>query len=105
MTNSQRLAIIRTALTAWLKEHDSTATPEFRESMLIRDGFFCGRRFKHDSIDAVWFLEENELKISNAVTGTLIETVPSEAIGALAAKVASKADEREMIVAPRRHAA
>lgn len=101
MTNSQRLAIIRSALTAWLKEHDSTAEPEFRESMLIRDGFFCGRRFAHDSINGVWFLEENELKISNSVTGTLIESVQGDAIDTLAATLATS----DAAILPKRHAA
>ncbi len=30
--------------------------------MLIRDGFFCGRRFVSDGLEAVWFIEENEVK-------------------------------------------
>jgi hypothetical protein len=33
-----------------------------RETVLIRDGFFCGRRFETDGLHAVWFTEENELK-------------------------------------------
>jgi hypothetical protein len=35
---------------------------EMRESILIRDGNYCGRRFEADSAAAVWFVEENELK-------------------------------------------
>ncbi len=33
------------------------------ESILIRDGFFCGRRFHADTLQVVWFVEEDELKI------------------------------------------
>ena len=33
------------------------------EMILIRDGFYCGRRFRVDGHQAVWFCEENELKI------------------------------------------
>ena len=32
------------------------------EAMLIRDGFFCGRRFDSDGLHAIWFVEENEIK-------------------------------------------
>ena len=32
------------------------------EAMLIRDGFFCGRRFRGDGVEAVWFMEENQIK-------------------------------------------
>jgi hypothetical protein len=32
------------------------------EMILIRDGFYCGRRFRVDGHQAVWFCEENELK-------------------------------------------
>jgi hypothetical protein len=33
-----------------------------RESVLIRDGYFCGRRFESDGLQAVWFAEEGEIK-------------------------------------------
>ena len=36
------------------------------ETILIRDGFYCGRRFRVDGHQAVWFCEENELKIYDA---------------------------------------
>lgn len=35
---------------------------QLRESILIKDGFFCGRRFQIDGLTAVWFVEESELK-------------------------------------------
>ena len=40
------------------------AIPDHRasESMLIRGGFFCGRRFESGGFQAVWFAEENEVK-------------------------------------------
>lgn len=33
-----------------------------REAVLIRDGYFCGRRFEADGFHAVWFTEEHEIK-------------------------------------------
>ena len=32
------------------------------ESLLIRDGHFCGRSFETETMWAVWFIEENEVK-------------------------------------------
>ena len=33
-----------------------------RETLLIRDGYFCGRRFDRDGYEAVWFEEERQIK-------------------------------------------
>ncbi|MFO7901835.1 MAG: hypothetical protein ACQESR_00120 [Planctomycetota bacterium] len=32
------------------------------EAMLIRHGCFCGRRFHADGLQAIWFIEENQIK-------------------------------------------
>jgi len=66
MTNSQRLASVRSALRKWISDRqddDSDVNEPASEAMLIRDGFFCGRRFRFKNFHAVWFLEEDELKI------------------------------------------
>jgi hypothetical protein len=33
------------------------------ETLLIRNGFYCGRRFRLSNLEAVWFFEEKQLKI------------------------------------------
>ena len=38
---------------------------ELCETILIRDGFYCGRSFVCDGLRAVWFVEENVLKFFN----------------------------------------
>jgi hypothetical protein len=70
MTNSQRLATVRTRLLQWLAEEEGgTVTPRdsengiLRESILIRKEFYCGRSFHTAAHQAVWFIEEDELKI------------------------------------------
>ena len=68
MTNSQRLAAVRERLTQWLCEQRDPSEDEaefsiLRESILIRNEFYCGRRFHTANHDAVWFIEEDELKI------------------------------------------
>lgn len=40
---------------------DSSA--HFEETVLIRDGFYCGRRYRRDGWQAVWFVEEEQIKI------------------------------------------
>lgn len=38
---------------------------ELCETVLIRDGQYCGHRFSCDEFSAVWFFEENEIKVSD----------------------------------------
>jgi len=76
MTNSQRLAIVRSSLLRWLEEHHDAAANDLdafqasssdnaitSESILVRNDFFCGRRFRTATHNAVWFIEEDQLKI------------------------------------------
>ena len=42
-----------------------------REAVLIRDGYFCGRRFEADGLHAVWFTEEHEIKFYDR-TGAMV---------------------------------
>ena len=37
-----------------------------QETVLIRDGEYCGHRFRHGQLTAVWFFEEHQLKIYDA---------------------------------------
>jgi len=47
---------------------------ELRETILIRNGGYCGRRFETDTAAAIWFVEENQLKVFRA-DGTLARVV------------------------------
>ena len=46
------------------------------EAILIRDGFYCGRRFRCGPLEAVWFIEEDQLKIYNQ-QGVILKTAVS----------------------------
>jgi len=86
MTNSQRLASVRSALRKWISDRqddDSDVNEPASEAMLIRDGFFCGRRFRFKNFHAVWFLEEDELKIRDHA-GMVLATLAGTEIDALA---------------------
>lgn len=39
------------------------SSTSFEETVLIRDGYYCGRRYRRDGWQAVWFAEENQIKI------------------------------------------
>ena len=79
MTNSQRLAEVRRCIDRWLEEQGCDSDVEIRESMLIRNGFYVGRRFKLTDYQAVWFIEEDEVKIHDA-TGLVLVRLDSAAI-------------------------
>lgn len=42
-----------------------------QETILVQDGHYCGRRFQSESMQAVWFLEEKQVKFSDN-EGTLL---------------------------------
>lgn len=66
MTNSQRLQLVRERISQWLAANGLPTTDNIAESILIRDGFYCGRRFKIEQCTAVWFTEDDQIKIYDA---------------------------------------
>ncbi len=44
------------------------------ESLLMREGNYCGHRFNCDGFEAVWFVEENQVKFYSPLGG-LIEAL------------------------------
>ena len=61
MQHTHQLEAIRTVVTQTFAKYTSDEV-EFCESVLIRDGFYCGRRFISDAVRAVWFAEDNVIK-------------------------------------------
>ena len=51
-----------------------------RETMLIRNGNYCGHRYRMGEFEAVWFIEENELKFSSNGGGLICKMIASEAL-------------------------
>lgn len=77
MTNSQRLSVVRGLLESWWRERQPDAAEELSESILIRDGFYCGRRFTCGSLSAVWFAEEDQIKLFDQ-EGQLVDSLAIE---------------------------
>jgi hypothetical protein len=51
---------------------------ELRETILIRDGNYCGRRFESARGVAVWFVEESQIKLYSA-DGSLVRVMEAQA--------------------------
>jgi hypothetical protein len=71
MTNSQRLAAVRRCLDRWLESQHRDEDIDIRDAVLIRGGFYVGRKFELGAYRANWFMEEDELKVHDA-SGTLV---------------------------------
>ena len=121
MTPSQQLARARNCVRTYFAEGqidenrangrsqpspETNCDAEFRESILICEGFYRGRRFRSRTLTAVWFAEEDELKI-HTITGELVASLNAEAMAQLATE--TKPDVLPMRpthqVAPARRAA
>lgn len=69
MTPSQQLARARNCVKICFQEQadvQGDTPPEFRESIFVCDGFYRGRRFRAENVSAVWFAEEDELKVHSS---------------------------------------
>lgn len=53
---------IRHAIIGQLSRLSGVPMPAPQESILIRNGLYCGRKFIWQGYEVVWFLEEDEIK-------------------------------------------
>ena len=53
---------IRLVVAQQLSRLGATGIDSVSESILIRDGLFCGRKFHCSGYHVVWFIEEDEIK-------------------------------------------
>ncbi len=74
MTNPHVLQMVRGALATWLSNRHPGEALDCQESILIRDGFYCGRRFNFADYHAIWFVEEGHVKIF-AESGELLAKI------------------------------
>ena len=79
MASRTHAETIRTRVRSIFETCGAAGEVEMCESLLIRDGFFCGRRFEMDGLCAVWFVEEDELKVYDR-DGTLIAADTPKAV-------------------------
>lgn len=63
MAHTHCLETVREMVRACFAELGAGGEAEMSEHLLIRDELYCGRRFRCEGFQAVWFIEENEVKI------------------------------------------
>lgn len=62
MQHSTVLHAIRRSVGDTFAEFGDGDVSPIYETILIRDDFYCGRRFATKDMEAVWFIEENQVK-------------------------------------------
>ena len=62
MTIQHRTDAIRQLVRDTFSQMGAEQLAEIDESILIRDGHYCGHRLECDGLHAVWFVEENQVK-------------------------------------------
>lgn len=60
--HAQLTESIRQCVAETFSQAGSEAAEDFRETILIRDGVYCGRRYESSRGHAIWFIEEDQLK-------------------------------------------
>lgn len=71
---------IRNAISAELVALGVTDIAELRETILIRNGLFCGRKFQCQGHHVVWFIEENEIKFFGPEGNLLRASSPEQCL-------------------------
>jgi hypothetical protein len=65
---------VRLLVRQTFQELQVPATEGLEETILIRNGFYCGRRFATTAAHAIWFCEENQLKFYGE-QGTVLHVI------------------------------
>ena len=63
MTHAQATEQVRKLVASAFASLGVAHPEQFRESILMHAGHYCGRRFEAAGAHAVWFLEENQIKV------------------------------------------
>ena len=63
MQHSEKLERIRGNVARIFRAYGLSQGEPPMETILIRDGFYCGHRFACEGLRAVWFLEEDLIKV------------------------------------------
>jgi hypothetical protein len=62
MSTATPVEKIRAAIAAQLSSFGAPTVESLHETILIRNGLFCGRKFQCEGHEVVWFIEEDEIK-------------------------------------------
>ena len=62
MSSSSPIERMRSAIANQLQHFGINQPVDLHETLLIRNGLFCGRKFRAEGYLVVWFVEEDEIK-------------------------------------------
>lgn len=54
---------VRAAFGRWVQVRTGVAAEEIQETMLIRQGCYCGKRLSTQGFSGIWFVEEGQIKL------------------------------------------
>ena len=74
MEATSKTTLIRQYIATRLESLGALAESNLKESLLMQDGVYCGHRFRRDNLQAVWFVEENQIKFFHA-DGSLADKI------------------------------
>ena len=57
---------VRVAFGRWVQQRTGTSVEDIQETMLIRQGCYCGKRLCCQGFSAIWFVEESQIKLFGA---------------------------------------
>ena len=63
MPQDRQTINVRRCIQAHFEGLEDVSVENCRETILIREGHYCGRRFDFGPWQAVWFVEEGEIKV------------------------------------------
>ncbi len=66
MQHATLLDKVRELVSQTFVAHDLADASDYCETLLVREGFYCGRCFTCDTMRAVWFAEEDVVKFYGA---------------------------------------
>ena len=62
MESTSKTSLIREYIAMRLESLGARADSKLSESLLLRDGAYCGHRFRRGEHQADWFIEEDQIK-------------------------------------------
>lgn len=84
MSSSSPVERMRSAIAAQLQQFGVQQPVDLHETLLIRNGLFCGRKFQCDGYLVVWFIEEDEIKFFSPCSELLKSSTAIECLALLA---------------------
>jgi len=76
MQHAEALDAVRKAVRTHFIQQGADASFQLNEHILLRNDVYCGRRFFSGGLQAIWFVEEDQLKLHSR-DGSVAEVLSS----------------------------